>query len=211
LQHHLYNAAHVYWYDAICTLVYTSHFIATPVLAAILWLRDRTLWLRYISRVILLSLAGLITYCLFPEAPPWMAARDGLSEPVGRLSPRGWLWLHVDSLNDVLAKAQDVGSNAVAAMPSLHFAFAVLVAITIGKRLRARWRLLLALYPAAMGFTLVYSGEHYVIDLVAGLGYALAAHYAVSAWERRRAARSACTRVDLAVDDADQREPLALH
>ena len=33
-----------------------------------------TLWLRFISRVIVLSVAGLITYCLFPEAPPWLAA-----------------------------------------------------------------------------------------------------------------------------------------
>ena len=31
-----------HWYDALITLVYTSHFLATPVLAAVLWLRDRT-------------------------------------------------------------------------------------------------------------------------------------------------------------------------
>jgi hypothetical protein len=188
LQQHLYRPGRVYWYDALCTLVYTSHFLATPILAAVLWLRDRTLWLRYIARVVVLAVAGLLTYCLFPEAPPWMAARDGLTAPVQRLSARGWVWLHAPHVNELLEKAQHGGSNPVAAMPSLHTAFAVLVALTIGARLTSRWRYLLALYPAAMGFTLVYCGEHYVLDLVAGVGYALAVHYAMRRWERRRAA-----------------------
>jgi membrane-associated phospholipid phosphatase len=179
----------VYWYDAAFTLVYVTHFLATPVLAAILWLRDRGAWVRYISRVILLSVAGLITYCLFPEAPPWYAARDGLTDPVARLSARGWIWLHAGNLNALLAKAQNEGSNPIAAMPSLHAAFAALVALTIGARLRSRWRYLLALYPAAMGLTLVYTGEHYVLDLVVGWIYALAIHVAMNRWEARRAAR----------------------
>jgi membrane-associated phospholipid phosphatase len=186
LQQHLYHPAHVYWYDAFCTLVYTSHFLATPILAAVLWLRDRTLWLRYITRVVLLAAAGLVTYCLFPEAPPWLAAQDGLTAPVARLSARGWIWLHAGNLNSTLEHAQQAGSNPVAAMPSLHTAFATLVAITIAGQIRSRWRYLLALYPVAMGFTLVYCGEHYVLDLVAGVFYALVVHWAVSRWEARR-------------------------
>ncbi len=187
LQHHLYSPSHVYWYDAACTLVYTSHFLATPVLAGVLWLRTRVTWLRFITRVIVLSVAGLVTYCLFPEAPPWLAARDGLSAPVSRLSARGWEWFHLGDVNATLARAQTDGTNAVAAMPSLHTAFATLVALTIASRLRTRWRWLLALYPVAMGYTLVYTGEHYVLDLLAGVAYALVVHRAVSRWEARRA------------------------
>ena len=194
LQHHLYNPSHVFWYDAVLTLVYTSHFIATPVLAAVLWLRDRATWLRFVSRVVLLSIAGLITYIVFPEAPPWMAARDHLTAPVERLSARGWIWLHAGNIKHLLERAQDSGSNPVAAMPSLHFAFAVLVALFIGYRVQTKLRYLLALYPAAMGFALVYLGEHYVIDIVAGLLYAIAAHLAMIHievwWLRRRASRA---------------------
>jgi membrane-associated phospholipid phosphatase len=186
LQQHMYDAAHAYWYDALCTLVYTSHFLATPILAAVLWLRDRRHWLRYISRVVVLSVAGLITYIIFPEAPPWLAAKDGLTPAVDRLSARGWVWFHAGHVNDVLSEAQNGGTNPVAAMPSLHTAFAVLVAIVIASRLRSRWRYLVALYPVAMGFTLVYTGEHYVLDLVAGVVYALAVHLALSRWEARR-------------------------
>jgi membrane-associated phospholipid phosphatase len=192
LQQHLYNPAHVYWYDALMTLIYTSHFFATPVLAAFLWLRDRAAWLRFISRVIVLSVAGLITYILFPEAPPWMAARDGdIAEPIERLSARGWIWLHAGHLKNALAHAQSDGTNPVAAMPSLHVAFACLVAICVVGRMRSRWRWLVTLYPLAMGFALVYLGEHYVIDLLAGVLYALAVHFGMNRWERRRAARRA--------------------
>jgi membrane-associated phospholipid phosphatase len=211
LQQHLYNPTHIYWYDAACTLIYTSHFLATPILAAVLWLRDRTLWVRYISRVIVLSAAGLVTYCLFPEAPPWLAAKDGLTAPVLRLSVRGWVWLHFDSLQDALAKAQDEGSNPIAAMPSLHLAFATLVAITIGAQLRSRWRFLLALYPVAMGFVLVYCGEHYVLDLLVGLAYALVVHYGVKVWERRRAERRKGQRYSVPVEEFGDWRPAKLN
>ena len=185
LQHHLYNPTHIHWYDVLVTLVYTSHFVATPILAGVFWLRDRALWLRYIVRITALALAGLLTYCLFPEAPPWLAARDGLIDPVARLSVRGWSALNAEGLKDLLSQAQNGGSNEVAAMPSLHLAFAVLVALMVGFRIRSRWRYLLTLYPLAMAFTLVYTGEHYVLDLVAGLAYALTVHYALNLWEAR--------------------------
>jgi membrane-associated phospholipid phosphatase len=201
LQNHLYDSAHplvVHWYDAACTLVYTSHFLATPVVAAILWLRARKLWIRYISRVIVLSFSGLITYVLFPEAPPWLAARDGYLAPVARLSARGWIWLHAGNVNTTLAEAQTAGSNAVAAMPSLHTAFATLIALFIGSLLRTRWRYLLALYPLAMAFTLVYTGEHYILDCVAGVLYALVVHFGIRRWERGRAARGDDPAADVA-------------
>ena len=200
LQQRLYDAAEVHWYDALCTLVYTSHFLATPILAAVLWLRDRRVWLGFIQRVIVLSVAGLVTYVVFPEAPPWLAARDGLSAAVPRLSTRGWDWFHAEGVNDLLAHAQSDGANPVAAMPSLHTAFAVLVAIYVAGRMSSRWRRLVYLYPVAMGFTLVYCGEHYVLDLLAGVGYALAAHAAVGWWSRRR---------DRSLHPAQDRRPAA--
>lgn len=189
LQQHLYTPGHVHWFDAVFTLVYTTHFLATPVIAGVLWLVSRDAWLRYITRVVVVSVAGLITYLAFPEAPPWLAAKDAVIAPVTRLSANGWIWLHAGNVSSLLARAQDEGSNPVAAMPSLHTAMAVLVAIALAGQLRTRWRWLLALYPLTMAFTLVYDGEHYVLDIVAGTIYALAAHVALRTWERRRAAR----------------------
>jgi membrane-associated phospholipid phosphatase len=209
LQQQLYDVHAVHWYDALITLVYTTHFLATPVLAAVLWLRDRAQWIRYITRVIVLSVAGLITFVLFPEAPPWLAAKDGvIAHPVARLSARGFEWLHLGDVQSALSHAQDAGANPVAAMPSLHVAFAVLVALFITTRLRSRWRFLLVAYPVAMGFALVYTGEHYVLDLVAGTGYAIGTHLAVGAWERRRANTTLKTADGRPITSADGMERL---
>jgi membrane-associated phospholipid phosphatase len=108
--------------------------------------------------------------------------------PVIRASARGWIWLHVNHAGNLLSEGQ-VASNPVAAMPSLHTAFATIIALFIAARLRSRWRWLCALYPLAMGCALVYLGEHYVVDLLAGVVYALAVHLLISWWERRRARR----------------------
>lgn len=200
LQAHFYSPLHVHWYDALATLIYTSHFVVTPLLAAVLWLRERRLWLRYISRVIVLSFAGLITYILFPEAPPWLAARDGYLPPVARLSARGWEYLHAGFAHRLLIAGQTGGSNPVAAMPSLHFAFSLLAAMFVAGLLRSRWRRLVYLYPAAMGLTLVYTGEHYVLDLAFGALYALGVHLALNRcerwWGRRRLRRATRVRLD---------------
>ena len=42
---------------------------------------DRASWIAFVRRVIALSILGLITYTLFPAAPPWYAARDGVIDP----------------------------------------------------------------------------------------------------------------------------------
>jgi membrane-associated phospholipid phosphatase len=186
LQDHFYDPGTVQWYDVAATLVYTTHFLATPILAAILWIWNRTIWVAYIRRVVLLAFAGLVTYVLFPEAPPWMAARDGLIDPVSRLSARGWISLHLGNVEGLLDNAQKDGSNPVAAMPSLHTAFAALIAMVLAMHIRSRLRYLLWLYPMAMGLVLIYTGEHYVLDIVAGIAYAFAIHYLVSRWEASR-------------------------
>ena len=201
LQQHFYHPTAVHWYDAAASLVYMSHFVATPLLAALLWVRNRAVWISYISRVLALSFAGLVTYALFPEAPPWYAARDHVLPAVARLSTRGLEWFHLANVSQLVSDAQEDGSNPVAAMPSLHTAFAVLVALFLAARIASRWRYLVFLYPAAMGLALVYTGEHYVIDVLFGVGYAVAVHVAIGRWERRRGmAREALPVVRESVD-----------
>jgi hypothetical protein len=74
--------------------------------------------------------------------------------------------------------------NQVAAMPSLHAGTAALIAFYGIARLRSRWRGLLMLYPIAMSFMLVYYGEHYVVDIIAGWALALVVLVACTDWER---------------------------
>jgi membrane-associated phospholipid phosphatase len=187
LQRHFFDAGSPHWYDAVATLVYTTHFLATPLTAAILWVRNRAVWVRFVRRVIALALAGLATYILFPAAPPWYAAREGVIEPVVRASGRGWYWLHINHAGNLLDEGQ-VASNAVAAMPSLHTAYAAIIMLFVIDATSSRWRWLVIAYPVLMGLALVYLAEHYVIDVVLGVVYAFAVDGLARAWERRHPA-----------------------
>jgi membrane-associated phospholipid phosphatase len=77
--------------------------------------------------------------------------------------------------------------NDVAAIPSLHAAYTLLVVLFFWSMVKWWGRLLLLLYPLAMGFTLVYTGEHYVFDVVLGWVYAVVIYAAVMLYERSRA------------------------
>jgi membrane-associated phospholipid phosphatase len=89
------------------------------------------------------------------------------------------------SISKVVDHGQGL-SNPVAAMPSLHAAFALLITLFLWKSTRWWWRVPLAAYPLAMGFTLMYFGEHYAVDILAGWLYAVGAYLLVERLARRR-------------------------
>jgi hypothetical protein len=64
-----------------------------------------------------------------------------------------------------------LGGNPLAAMPSLHFATSVMAAHVLSDAGSVQGAMGWA-YAGVLGFALVYLGEHYVIDLVAGLALA---------------------------------------
>jgi hypothetical protein len=162
------------WLSVVVTLVYSSHFVVTPLVLAVLWVRDRTRWVHYAGLVVALSLAGLATYVLYPAAPPWLAAREGVVGEVHRTSGDGWAVLGLPRAGALLHAGQGQ-VNPVAAVPSLHTAFAVLLCLFAFRLVRRRWqRALLVAYAVAMPLALVWSGEHYVVDTLLGAVYAAA-------------------------------------
>jgi PAP2 superfamily len=186
LQERLWDRARIDWIDYLSWSVYLTHFFATLLIAAGLWLVASPLFRRYMAMVIALAVAGLATYALFPAVPPWMASRDGELGPTDRIvgfvsdaAPVnffGSLWEHGTRY-----------ANDVAAVPSLHAAYAMLIALVFWPQVRRAWRPLLVAYPLAMAFALVYTAEHYVSDVLVGWAYAAIAYFAVEAIARRRA------------------------
>ncbi len=197
LQHHLYDPGAIHWWDVAASWVYFSHFVAALAVAVVLWLRDRARWAAFMRRWFCLSALGLVTYFLYPAAPPWWAAQYGLIEPVARISTRGWRAIGLHGAGNLLNAGQ-VAANPVAAMPSLHSAFALMVVAFFVHRAHRRWWPLLLSYPLAMTFTLVYCGEHYVVDVFVGWAYVGLTFAVVGLAERararRRAAREAAAR-----------------
>jgi membrane-associated phospholipid phosphatase len=110
---------------------------------------------------------GCVGYFAVPTAPPWWAAEQGhtgeevrrIMVGVGKETWRG-AWP---------AMYGALGGNPWAAMPSLHFATSTMAAISLAEAGRVEgvvgWS-----YALTLGFALVYLGEHYVTDLLAGAG-----------------------------------------
>lgn len=188
LQEHLHEPGSVRWFEALAFLVYVSHFFAAPLLAAWLWVRDRWRFRRFAASLALLTLLGCLTFVAFPAAPPWMASEEGLIEPTTRLIPRLWEWIGVGAETGVVGTGYRY-ANDVAAVPSLHAALALLVALFAWPR-RTWARVLVAAYPLAMAFAIVYTAEHYVVDVLLGWIYAVASFLAVRWFATRLEART---------------------
>jgi hypothetical protein len=187
LQAHLYDPHALSPWNVGFTLTYTSYFITPFALAGWFWVRDHPAFIRFRRRLVTLALTGLATYIAFPAAPPWLASQEGLLGPVQRTTGKGWEIISIGTAG-IFSEGQAT-VNVVAAVPSLHAAFTMLVALAIWPRVRRRWlRPLLLLYPLAMGLTLLSCGEHYAFDVFLGWLYAGAIMAGWSAWERRRAA-----------------------
>lgn len=171
------------WYDLFFTTVYATHFLTGLTIAAVLWVRQRAEWIKWMRRYLAINFGALAIYILYPMAPPWMASEEGwLEADVTRITSRGW---HDIGLGRVDLILQGVG-NPVAAMPSLHAGITFLIALYGIQRLHSRWRWLLALYPVAMSTALVYNAEHYVIDILAGGLLAAVVLVGCQWWENSR-------------------------
>jgi PAP2 superfamily len=206
LQEHL-KRSHPPWWEVVSSTTYMSFFILPYVIAAVLWLRNRAEWEKFVRLFMVLSFSALVIYVMLPAAPPWAAARcsagdvgfgpsappcmfrsasrvsdggilgrmsaaqPGANQWIERISTRGWAKLNLDTARGLIDEGQ-ASVNLVAAIPSLHAGLSAAIAIFLWRRVRRRYRPLLVVYPLIMAFTLVYSAEHYVIDIL--LGWALA-------------------------------------
>lgn len=116
---------------------------------------------------------GVVSYWLVPTAPPWYAALhghmdDGRTPELRRMMVEygehfwGSRWAPLYGF---------LGGNPLAAMPSLHFATSVMAAHLLAETGPLAGALGWA-YAGTLGTALVYLGEHYVVDLAAGLALA---------------------------------------
>jgi hypothetical protein len=193
LQEKLWDPLHIDALDIAVWAVYVSHFFTVFVISAFLWRLARPKFLQFRAMVITLSMAAFATYALFPAVPPWMASDDGTIGPITRMVGNVWQHLGVGSASAIWGHGGGDWSNPVAAVPSLHTAFPVLILCFFWPTGSKLVRGICLAYALAMSFTLVYAGEHYVFDILLGWIYALATYLAVrkvravwSAWRARR-------------------------
>lgn len=203
VQQTFHPGAHDPWFAPLVSLTYTSHFIVMPVVALVLWVTNRERFRVWMRMVVALAVAGVTTYFLYPLVPPWMASSGGAfpGPTVGRYTTDGFDAMGMHLVGVALDQGQYL-ANPVAAMPSLHVAYATL-AVGFFWWDKTWWqRVLLALYPVAMCFSLVYGGEHYVTDELAGAAYAVAI---ITVWRILRRRRLPAQARESSADAAESR------
>ncbi len=162
------------WYDYLFYIVYMLHFVLPVGLAVLVWKKRAKDYWQFISTYVVLSFAGFITYLAFPAAPPWLASDTGVIAPINHLAGNIWVSL---GINDFKLAYGKINPNPVAAVPSLHAAYAVLFSMFIFKFFGKKWGMASLIYPILIFLGTTYLGEHYVIDLIIGAAYAFGAYY----------------------------------
>lgn len=162
--------------DMATTFLYVAHFALPLVVAFIFWMLERRLFYRYLLALMLMSFAAFICYVLIPVAPPRFAGSFGPALAVEDIARETFTQLHFAPITTWLYG--NISGNPVAAFPSLHSAYPLLAYLFA----RDRWpraSLILLAWAAAIWFSVVYLGHHYVIDVVAGILFAIGAYAAL--------------------------------
>ena len=146
------------------------HYAHMPItVGCLIWLYTRRAeaWHLFRNWFVAMNLMAISVFALLPTAPPRMVFSAGI---VDMAYLRDW--------TDAIVAGPSPLANPYAAVPSLHFGYALFVAIAVFMLARPRWvRWLAAVYPFAVVLSIVVTGNHFILDAVAGGLVVIAAYY----------------------------------
>jgi hypothetical protein len=167
-----------------------AHFIVTLGLLGWLWWRRPDLYRPLRSSLVLINVLGFIVFWRYPVAPPRMLVHAGFTDIVASTHAFG-SW-HTGKL------ASD--ANQLAAMPSLHLAWAAWCSVALWRMSVRHWvRVVAVLYPCLTALAVLGTGNHFLADILAGLLTGAASITLVAAWRRYRMSQT-CYEVQDQVD-----------
>jgi membrane-associated phospholipid phosphatase len=196
LQHAFHETSAARFWEYPMFAVYMTHFFAGVLVAGILWRFAYPRFRAFRAQLVTLTTLGFATYVLYPARPPWMVADLGGLPPIHRSIFDVWGHVGLQAARSTVEQGSAF-DNDVAALPSMHAAVTLMILLFFWPR--AAWwvRTLLVGYVLAMAWTLVYSGEHYVFDIVVGWLYAAAVAAGAALIRRRRGRRESSPTADV--------------
>jgi membrane-associated phospholipid phosphatase len=164
---HRWAEAHGWIADGASWMYVNSHFAITTAALAYLYLR-RNEHYYFVRNMFMIAMGiALVGYLAYPTAPPRLLPELGFRDSVAELT-------------GVDAQTSNLLVNPYAAVPSMHVAFALMLAVPMARMSRrAAVRVLWGVYPALVTFTVVATANHWWLD--AALGGATAALSAIAA------------------------------
>ncbi|HVB77000.1 MAG TPA: phosphatase PAP2 family protein [Candidatus Nitrosotalea sp.] len=178
LQRHLYNPARIGLLDWITITFYFLHFVLPLCVGFYFWTRDREHFWRYVAALLFMSFIAFLTFLFFPSAPPWYQYPH-LVHKISNETVQKW------GIGYTVVIYQHLNPNQFAAFPSLHAAYPTLAMVYAFPRY-PKFAAFLALWSLCVFFSVVYLGEHYVVDILLALVYVAVATITVE-WVWRRA------------------------
>lgn len=160
--------------DVLSGVFYLT-WVPVPLLFALyLFFTKREQFLHFSLSFLLINILGFIVYYIHPAAPPWYVQQFGFEfNPVTLGNTAGLArfdsYFGVEIFKSIYAKS----SNVFAAMPSLHSSYPVLVLYYGIKNRLGGINFLFGFIMVGIWFAAVYSGHHYVLDVLAGIACAV--------------------------------------
>lgn len=141
---------------------YSMFFYFSFLIAFVVWLKREDKFRAYFFQFLVLTYVSLLVFFLVPTAPPWMVAQERGLEFGRYLAQRNIL----ASFSYLQLYYYFVYGNPVAALPSLHFAWPFFSVLFLVKNFKNRFLYLLFVVPFMIAFSIVLTGEHYLIDIL---------------------------------------------
>jgi membrane-associated phospholipid phosphatase len=150
---------------SVSATYWLSQFTVMGLALLFVYLRRNESFTRFRNTIMVANVLGLLGYVLLPTAPPRMFPELGF---VDTLSTFGGL----NHGSGVI----ELASNPYAAMPSLHSADALIVGVVMATIVRRSWaKALWLMWPTWVWFSVIATGNHFWLDVVAGVALAIAA------------------------------------
>jgi hypothetical protein len=141
------------------------HYLVTPAVLVWLYRKHRAHYGTARTALAISTGLGLIGYLFLPTAPPRMLAHTGLRDILADTQGYGW-WGNDGSVPRGLGGL----TNQFAAMPSLHVGWAVWCGAVLAIYAKHRWAKALGVaYPIATSLVVIATGNHYLLDALAGV------------------------------------------
>lgn len=174
------------WLDVVCGAAYLIYLYVPIGLGVALYFVDRRRMAWVVWGFFVVTLLGIVGYVVYPAAPPWYAAKYGLGPALQGVLPDPAGAARFDQLlgTGYFSGFYSQSAHVFGAVPSLHVGYVAVAYFGVVGLGRA-WELPVALLTLLVAFSALYLQHHYVIDLLAGLVCALAAHglvRAIDAW-----------------------------
>jgi membrane-associated phospholipid phosphatase len=164
------------WLTDLTLIFYTMHFYLVILASVVFWLFRRSLFTKYAIAITITSYVSLLIFAIAPTAPPWftgVACNLASSSSSCYLAGISWSAQVAPPVLSQMAHFNNIiESDKFAAFPSLHAAYVTLFAAYM---IKFKKKLVFAMIPLefAVLFATLYLGQHYLIDLIAGVSLAL--------------------------------------